>query len=82
MRENELEIVDKLLYVGDEGAVSVQVILGEDTIWANQKSLAELFNVTIPTINKHLRNIFQSKELQENSVIRKILTTATDGKNV
>ncbi|MDR1722211.1 MAG: virulence RhuM family protein [Methanobrevibacter sp.] len=80
MRENELEIVDKLLYVGDEGAVSVQVILGEETIWANQKSLAELFNVTIPTINKHLRNIFQSNELNENSVIRKFLITATDGK--
>jgi hypothetical protein len=43
--------------------------------------MAELFDVAIPTINEHLKNIFESKELDQNSVIRKFLITATDGKN-
>ena len=43
--------------------------------------MAELFDVTTPTINEHLKNIFESNELVQNSVIRKFLTTANDGKN-
>jgi len=43
--------------------------------------LAKLFDVSIPTINEHLKNIFKSKELNENSIIRNFLITASDGKN-
>ena len=43
--------------------------------------MAELFGVTVPTINEHLKNIFKTSELDENSVIRKFRTTAKDGKN-
>ena len=42
--------------------------------------MAKLFLVTIPTINEHLKNIFSSGELSENSVIRNFLITASDGK--
>ncbi len=42
--------------------------------------MAELFDVTVPTINEHLSNIFKSGELVENSVIRKFRITATDDK--
>ncbi len=50
------------------------------TVWLTQKMLAKLFDVSIPTINEHLKNIFSSGELSENSVIRNFLITASDGK--
>jgi len=53
----------------------------DETIWITQKELALLFGVKIPTINEHIKNIFNTKELEENSVIRKFLITASDGKD-
>ncbi len=46
-----------------------------------QKLMAQLFDVAVPTINEHLKNIFSSVELEQVSVIRKFRTTAADGKN-
>lgn len=70
-----------LFYASDDGTIKVQVVLGNETVWASQKGMAEIFNVEVPTINYHLKEIFKSGELEENSVIRKILITAADGKN-
>lgn len=69
-----------ILYKSEDWTVKVDVILADETIWLPQKRMAELFNVTIPTINEHIWNIFKSWELNENSVIRNFLTTAWDGK--
>lgn len=70
-----------ILYTSPNGNVNLSVLLNNETIWLTQKSIAELFGVTIPTINEHLKNIFKTNELDENSVIRNFLTTASDGKN-
>ncbi|MFV0565864.1 MAG: virulence RhuM family protein [Flavobacteriaceae bacterium] len=70
-----------ILYTTPNGNVNLKVLLNDDTIWLTQKSIAELFGVTVPTINEHLKNIFKTNELDENSVIRNFLTTANDGKN-
>ncbi len=70
-----------LLYGDDNNKVRVQVLIREETIWLTQKLIAELFDVSIPTVNKHLKNIFESEELQPDPVIRKLRTTAADGKN-
>lgn len=51
----------------------------DETVWLTQKLMAELFNVSVPTINEHLKNIFSNKELDENSVIRKFRITAAAG---
>lgn len=79
-----MEEVDKtsdfLFYNSDDGTGKVQVIIGDETVWASQRSMAQIFQVTVPTINEHLQNIFKSKELEEDSVIRKIRTTAVDHK--
>lgn len=78
------ELVPKnnfILYNAPSGDVTLNVLLQNDTIWLTQKMMAELFDVGIPAINKHLTNIFESKELEENSVISILETTATDGKN-
>ena len=59
----------------------IQVMYKNETIWATQKAMAQLFDVGVPAISKHLKNIFESGELVENSVISKMETTASDGKN-
>lgn len=63
----------------DEG--KVQVVIKDETIWATQKALAQLFDVGVPAISKHLKNIFEEGELPESSVVSKMETTASDGKD-
>ena len=77
----ENEIQRTLLYIGDEGEVSMDVIVDPkmETFWATQKTMAEVFNVKVPAISKHLKNIFEEGELQKNSVVSKMEITASDG---
>jgi len=74
------EATNFLLYTTPEGDIKVDVFLHNENIWLTQKRIAELFGVQVPTINEHLKNIFNSGELDENSVIRNFLITAADGK--
>jgi hypothetical protein len=69
-----------LLYTAPDGAVKVEVFFQNETVWLTQKALAELFGVKVPAINKHLKNIFDSGELIEDSVVSILETTAGDGK--
>jgi hypothetical protein len=69
-----------ILYQTQEGAVRIEVLYESETFWLNQKRIAELFGVDVRTISEHLQNIFAGKELEEKSVLRKIRTTAGDGK--
>lgn len=69
-----------LLYTAPNGAVKVEVMLSGETLWLTQKRMAELFGVGVPAISKHLKNIFASNELQPDSVISILETTAEDGK--
>jgi hypothetical protein len=64
--------------LGDEQKISVRI--EDENVWLTQKLIAELFDVSVPTVNEHLKNIFESDELEENSVIRNFRITATDGK--
>src|SRR5665647_1884354 len=70
-----------ILYNNAEGKVTIKVTYLNDTFWLPQKAIAELFGVEVPAISKHLKNIFTSGELDENSVISILETTASDGKN-
>lgn len=70
-----------ILYQTPSGEVSLSVLLKDETIWLTQKMMAELFGVGVPAVNKHLSNIFESNELEENSVISILETTASDGKS-
>jgi len=70
-----------LIFTGQAGEQSIEARYEDKTIWLAQKLLAELFDVTVPTINEHLKNIFSSFELDKKSVIRKFRITAADGKN-
>lgn len=68
------------LYRTADGAVQVQCLLRDETLWLTQKAIAELFGVKVPAISKHLTNIFESGELDENRVVSILETTAADGK--
>ncbi|MFT3848277.1 MAG: RhuM family protein [Propionivibrio sp.] len=70
-----------MFYAADSGAIKVQVMLGDETVWSSQRGMGEIFAVDVRTISEHLGNIFGSGELDEVSVIRKFRTTAVDGKN-
>lgn len=70
-----------ILYNTPSGDVTLNVLLQNETIWLTQKMMAELFDVGVPAINKHLTNIFESNELEEHSVISILEITASDGKN-
>jgi len=69
-----------LIFTAQSGEESIEVRYEDETIWLTQKLMATLFDVTVPTINEHLKNIFSSGELEQNSVIRKFRTTASDSK--
>ena len=70
-----------LLYSTNNGAVKIDVLAQDDTLWLTQKRMAELFGVQRPAITKHLKNIFETNELEENSVCSILEHTAPDGKN-
>lgn len=72
---------DLLLYRTQDGAVRVNVLFREESFWMPQKAIAKLFAVKVPAISKHLKSIFDSGELDENSVVSVLETTAADGKN-
>ncbi len=69
-----------LTFIAEGKENGVQVAYRDETIWATQKAMAQLFDVGVPAINKHLKNIFESGELSADSVISKMETTASDGK--
>ena len=68
-----------LLYHRPEGAVKVEVLLNNETLWLTQKRLAELFGVGVPAISKHLKNIFESGELEEQVVVSILENTTEHG---
>lgn len=69
-----------IIYQSDNESIMTNVLFKDDTFWMSQKDIANLFNVGVPAISKHLNNIFRDGELNENSVISKMETTAADGK--
>lgn len=76
MQDNQGRII---LYANESGNVSVDVYFAEETFWLTQAGMAELFRTTKQNISLHLQNCFKTEELEENAVVKEILTTAADG---
>jgi len=72
---------DILLFNTEDKKHNISVYFQNGTFWLTQKTMGELFGVNIPAVSKHLKNIFETKELHEDSVISILETTASDGKN-
>jgi len=74
-QESKIEI-----YQGKNGAIEFSFDAQRETVWASLQQIADLFDVDKSGISRHIKNIFKTKELNENSVVAKIATTASDGK--
>lgn len=72
---------DIIMYKRDDGMINVEILVQNETLWVTQDRMAELFGVQRPAITKHLKNIFETGELEENSVCSILERTAADGKN-
>ena len=68
-----------LIYSTPEENVLVDVVVKDENIWVTQKAMAELFGVKVPAISKHLKNIFEEGELQQESTISKMETVQNEG---
>lgn len=79
MKNDELKN-EIIIYTGNNGKSSIEVRMQGETVWLTQKQLAELFDTTKQNISQHVNNILKDGELQTDSVVKKILTTADDGK--
>ena len=69
-----------IVYQAENESVSTNVLFKDETFWMTQKDMAKLFDVNVPAISKHLKNIFESGELDLLAVVSKMETTAEDGK--
>ena len=79
-KKNNINKGEIVIYRPKSGEVEIKVKLEKETIWLTQAQIALLFNIERSVITKHLRNVFNSKELNKNSVCAKIAHTAVDGK--
>jgi hypothetical protein len=73
---NELQFV---LYNIDQEDIKIRVAVQDETLWATQRGIAELFGVSTATVNEHFRNIFDSGELQKEATIRNFRIVQTEG---
>ena len=76
-----MEQKSEIVLYQPEGAISLEVRLENETVWLTQQQISELFGTGRQAITKHLKNIFASNELDENSVCSILELTAADGKN-
>lgn len=75
--QNQGEIV---IYQTDDGKAKIDVRFENETVWLTQAQLVELYQSSKANISEHIKHIFEEEELEENAVVRKIRTTAADGK--
>lgn len=83
MPKHQLTLRDQttefLLYTASNGAIKVEVLLADETIWLTQKRMAELFGVGVPAVSKHLDNIYGSGELQREATVSVLETVQQEG---
>ena len=70
-----------LIYQTDDGQTKIDVKLEDETVWLTQTQLCDLYQTSKSNISEHIKHIFEEGELEENAVVRKFRTTASDGKN-
>lgn len=75
MNENKI-----IIYTANDGKTKIDVKLEEETLWLTQTQMCELYQTSKSNVSEHIKHIFEDGELNEDSVVRKFRTTATDGK--
>lgn len=74
-------MADIIIYNTADGKAEIKLYADNGTVWLTQTQMVDLFNSSKSSISEHIKNIFSEDELDANSVVRKIRTTAADGKN-
>ena len=80
--DNNLAKGEIIIYTSEDGKISLDTKLENDTVWLTQKAMSELFDVKVPAINKHLNNIYKEQELEQEATISKMETVQKEGKRV
>ncbi len=70
-----------IIYQSENGKTHVEVKLEENTVWLTQQQMCDLYQTSKSNVSEHIKHIFEDGELNENSVVRKFRTTASDGKS-
>ena len=68
-----------ILYTTADGKVTADVFFAKDTFWLTQRTMAELFGINIPSVSRHLKNIYESQELSFEATVSKIETVQMEG---
>ncbi len=76
-----MDNTNMIVYQSDDGSLHIDVKLEDETVWLTQQQMAELYQTSKSNVSEHIKHIFEDGELDENSVVRKFRTTASDGKN-
>ncbi|MBA1446447.1 MAG: virulence RhuM family protein [Chromatiales bacterium] len=83
MTDNKLQIrnstAEFLIFTAQSGEQSIEVRYEDESVWLSQKMLAALFDVSVPTINEHLKNIYRDGELSAEATVRKFRIVRTEG---
>lgn len=79
MEENKNDFGEIVIFNGEDGDVNVQIDAVNETIWLTQKGMAQLFGVGIPAISKHLSNIYEEGELEQNATVSKMEIVQKEG---
>ncbi|MBR6539122.1 MAG: virulence RhuM family protein [Bacteroides sp.] len=70
-----------IIYQSENGKTHIEVKLEENTVWLTQQQMCDLYQTSKSNVSEHIKHIFEDGELNENSVVRKFRTTASDGKS-
>jgi len=70
---------DLIIYETEDGLLKLVVIFEDENVWVNQKAMAELFQTTVPNVNMHIKNVYEEKELNEDSTIKDFLIVQKEG---
>ena len=72
---------DIIIYQSESGETKIDVRFQDETVWLTQAQLCELYQSSKANVSEHIKNIFEEGELEQSAVVRKIRTTAANGKN-
>ena len=78
--ENDFQKGEIVIYTSEDGTISLDTKLEDETIWLTQDMMAKLFETTIPNINMHIKNIYDEEELEQNRTIKDFLIVRKEGK--
>ena len=78
--ETNIQKGEIVIYTSDDGTVSLDTKLQDETIWLTQDMMAKLFETTVPNINMHIKNIYDEEELEQNRTVKDFLIVRKEGK--